>query len=338
MKAALLVATGQPLVIGDAPRPTIGPDEVLVQTRTCGICRTDVHIQDGTAYVPSLPHIGGHEPAGIVSEVGERVTDFHVGQRVVPHLFLTCGKCHYCCTSQDAQCAHVHGIIGVTTSGGFAEYFKCPARNLLSLPDSVPFDVGGLTSCAVITAVHAFRRAQIGLDDTVAVIGAGGIGQILVQIIRSCGAHAVAVSRSERSLQLAKEAGACLALQFDDERLGERIKQLSDGLGAACAFDCVGTGTSMKVAASCVARGGRIVVIGEEPEFPQIDTIQIAQRELKIIGSRNGSRRDAEDALRWLSLGIIRPVIAKRIPLDDINDGLQMVRDGTAHGRVVVTY
>src|SRR5262249_28108056 len=128
MKAAVLRSIGQPLEIADVPRPEPGPDEVLVETRTCGICRTDVHIQDELAYVPSLPHVPGHEPAGIVVGVGERVQGWRSGDRVVPHLFLTCGRCHYCRTGRDAQCADVGGIIGVTMGGGFAEYFKAPAR------------------------------------------------------------------------------------------------------------------------------------------------------------------------------------------------------------------
>jgi propanol-preferring alcohol dehydrogenase len=183
MKAACLEAVGKPLRISEAPVPALGPRDVLVQTHTCGICRTDVHIQDGLAYVPNLPHIPGHEPAGIVREVGAEVDDIRVGDRVAPHLFLSCGKCVYCRTGRDAQCSNVGGIIGVTTPGGFAEYFKAPARNLLTLPEEVPFDIGGLTSCAVITAVHAYRRARVEVGDAVVIIGAGGIGHILIQLL-----------------------------------------------------------------------------------------------------------------------------------------------------------
>jgi D-arabinose 1-dehydrogenase-like Zn-dependent alcohol dehydrogenase len=336
VKAALLTAIGQPLTVADLPRPEIGPDEVLVETHTCGICRTDVHIQDGLAYVPSLPHVPGHEPAGIVAAIGEHVNELKIGQRVVPHLFLTCGHCHFCRTGRDAQCLHVAGIIGVTTAGGFAEYFKAPARNLLPLPDDVPFDAGGLTSCAVITAVHAYRRARIGVGNAVVVLGAGGIGQILIQIARHAGSQVAAVSRSAESLAFARAAGAHVCLPYDDPQTPDQIIRFAGGLGATCIFECVGTAASMKVAAACAARGGQIVVIGEEPEFPQIDTIQIAQKELEIIGSRNGSLQDAADALQWLAQGIIRPPIVKRIALHEINDGLQQVREGTAHGRVVV--
>lgn len=337
MKAAVLTAIGQPLEIIEIPQPGIGPDEVLIETHTCGICRTDVHIQDGLAYVPSLPHVPGHEPAGVVVEIGDRVSGIKIGQRVVPHLFLTCGHCHSCRTGRDAQCLHLGGILGVTTAGGFAEYFKVPARNVLALPDSVPFDIGGLTSCAAITAVHAYRRARVRVGDTTVVLGTGGIGQILIQILKHAGAWVVGMSRSPRSLELAREAGADLLVRLDDETAAAATVEFSDGLGAACVFECVGAAATMRAAANCVMRGGQIIVIGEEPEFPAIDTIQIAQREIEITGSRNGSKQDAADAIQWMAHGIIRPPIVERLPLEEINAGLQLVREGSAHGRVIVT-
>ena len=335
MKAALLTAVGQPLHVAETPPPVIGPDEVLVETRTCGICRTDVHIQDGLAYIPSLPHIPGHEPAGVVREVGERVTSVRVGDRVAPHLFLTCGRCRYCLTGRDAQCTSVGGIIGVTTGGGFAEYFKAPAANLLQLPREVPFDMGGLVSCAVVTAVHAFRRARLSLGDCAVVVGAGGIGQILIQILRHAGVRVAALSRSREGVELATKAGAQLSLTFGDLSLTQ-IVEFSGGDGATCAFECVGLAATMAAASQVVERGGQIVVIGEEAEFPAIDTIQIAQRELEILGSRNGSKQDARDALQWMAQGIVKPPISRRLSLEEINDGLRMVREGTAHGRVVI--
>jgi propanol-preferring alcohol dehydrogenase len=336
MKAAVLRQLKQPLVIEDVPTPDLGPDDVLIATHSCGICRTDLHIQDGLAYVPSLPHIPGHEPAGVVAAVGSRVRDFQIGQRVVPHLFVTCGQCACCRTGRDAQCSNVEGVLGVTLPGAFAEFFVAPARNLLLLPDGVGFDAGGLVSCAVITAVHAYRRARVGVGDTVVVLGAGGIGLILTQILKAAGTNVVVVSRSEESLRIAAEYDADLMLLAAAPDAAEQIAAFSGGAGAACVFECVGTAGTMRAAATFAARGGQIVVIGEEPEFPAIDTIQIAQRELEIIGSRNGSRQDAADALTMLDAGTIRPPIALRVPLEEINEALDFMRSGQAHGRIVV--
>jgi propanol-preferring alcohol dehydrogenase len=338
MKAALLYKLGEPLVVEDVPIPRIGPDEALVETRTCGICRTDLHIQEGLAYVPRLPHVPGHEPAGVVVEIGSGVRELAVGQRVVPHLFINSGECIYTRAGQHAQATNLTGIFGVTLPGGFAEYFKAPARNLLLLPETVPFDSGGLTSCAVITAVHAYRKSGLQAGDTAVVLGAGGIGLLLIQILRASRVRAIAVDRSEPSLNMAAREGAELSLLIGAADTAQRIRQSCNERGGVdCVFELVGATATMREAAAYVCRGGRIVVIGEAPDYPEINTIQIAQQEIQIIGSRNGGLDDARDALRMLATGVVRPCIAARFPLHQINDALQFARSGLAPGRVIVT-
>ncbi len=336
MKAAVLHEIGKPLRIEDVPVPEIGPDEVLVKTKACGICRTDLHICDGLAYVPKLPHIPGHEPAGVVAEVGADVANLPKGRRVIPHLFFTCGECYYCEAGQDAQCTNLRGLLGVSVNGAFAEYFKAPAQNLFGLPDKVSWEVGGLVSCAVVTALHATRRARLSAHDTAVVLGAGGVGQILIQMLKASGVRVIAVSRSLEKLEIASDLGADMVLQVSTADMADRIKSFSGGHGARCVFDCVGSSSTMKDSASYVMRGGQIIVIGEEPEFPAIDTIQIAQRELEIIGTRNGTRQDASDAIEMIAAGIVTPRIVETFQLEEINEALQFVRSGRAHGRVVI--
>jgi len=330
---------GEPLVIEEMPVPEIGPDEVLVQTHTCGVCRTDLHIQDGLAYVPGLPHIPGHEPAGAIVAVGRDVAGLKPGQRVVPHLFVIEAECPYTRSGQHAQAMHLRGILGVTMPGGFAEYFKAPARNLLVLPDSVPSDIGGLTSCAVVTAVHAFRKAGLQANDTAVVLGVGGIGLVLVQLLHASGVRTLAVDRDQASLRQAVLAGAETAVAIDTADACGLVQNWAGGErgGVDCVFELVGKGATMKAAAGFVRRGGQIVVVGEEAEFPAVDTIQIAQKELRLIGSRNGGLQDARDALAFMDQGIIRPLIAVRYPLDQINLALAAVREGAIRGRAVVT-
>lgn len=339
MKAAVLRKIGQPFDLEDVPMPEIGPDEVLVETRTCGICRTDLHIQDGFAYVPRLPHIPGHEPAGVIVDVGREVCGLKAGQRVVPHLFVSGRDCFYSRTGLHAQAMHLDGIIGVTLNGAFAEYFKAPARNLLPLPDHVPFDAGGLVSCAVITAVHAYRKSGLQTNDTAVVLGAGGIGLILIQLLKSAGVRVVGVARSEESLKLAKQYGADLAVSTTLHDAVEQIRGFAgpSSDGVHCVFEMVGNDQTMKAAAEYVMRCGRVVVIGEEADYPAINTARIAQRELEIIGSRNGGIQDALDSIEMLARGIIRPPIAERFPLDRINEAMEHVRGSKAHGRVVIT-
>lgn len=336
MKAAVMEELRKPLVITECPMPEIGPGEVLVQTRACGICGTDLHIRNGYAYVPDLPHILGHEAAGVVAQVGEDVANLAVGQRVVAYNFVTCGHCYYCRVGRDTQCTDLQGLFGISLNGGFAEYFKLPATNLFVLPDNVPFTAGGLIADALLTAVHAMRRTRLQLDDTAVVWGAGGVGQCLIQLLHAAGIRIIAVSRSAGKLELAQKLGAERALRPDDPDTLEQIKAISGGDGAQCVFDCVGSGATMKASAASVMRGGQIVVIGEEPEFPEIDTIQIAQRELEIIGTRNGTKRDMIDAIGMVARGIVTLQIAQTFPLDAINDAFELVTSGQMPARVVI--
>ncbi|MBI3665003.1 MAG: alcohol dehydrogenase catalytic domain-containing protein [Acidobacteria bacterium] len=336
MRAAVMRAVGQLLSIEDVPVPQIGPDEVLVETRACGICGTDLHILEGRGYVPALPHILGHEPAGVVAQVGADVSGLQAGDRVVPHLFFSCDRCYFCRLGRHQQCLNLKGILGVLCPGAFAEFFKAPAANLFPLPSSVPFSVGGLVADAVVTALHATKRAGIELRDSALVLGAGGVGQILIQILHAQGIPVAAIDRSEEKLRLAEKMGASLALLADDPDILSAVHHFSGTEGVSCVFNCVGTGSSMRLAADCVRRCGRVVVIGEEADHISLGTTEIAQRELEIIGSRNGTRQDTVEAIRLVASGVIKPFIAEQFPLEKINDAFDCMRKGALARLVIV--
>src|ERR1700722_5456717 len=335
MRAAVLAEVGKPLTIQNVPVPEISNDEVLVETKFCGICGTDLHIVEGKGYVPKLPHILGHEPSGVVAKVGSAVKTLKPGDRGVPYLFITCGTCWYCRNGRDSMCANLKGIIGVLVNGAFAQFFKAPARNLFLLPENVPFDVGALMADAVITSVHAvYDRSNVKAAATAAVIGAGGVGQIIIQLLKALGLRVIAVSRSESKLAVAKSIGADEAWRAGEPNIGARSREIaSDGIDVV--FDCVGSDESMKEALVMVKRCGRIVMVGEEDASFPADSTEIAKRELEIIGSRNGSRSNMQMGLQLLSLGVIKPVISDVFELEDVNKALDRVRQG-ASGRVIL--
>jgi D-arabinose 1-dehydrogenase-like Zn-dependent alcohol dehydrogenase len=175
------------------------------------------------------------------------------------------------------------------------------------------------------------------MGNTAVVLGVGGVGLVLVQVLCAAGIRVLAVDRDRDRLEQARCAGAERALGSDDTCPAAVRDFAGPGCdGVDCVFELVGRAQTMKAAAGYVAAGGQIVVIGEEPEFPAIDTVQIAQRELRIIGARNGSPADAREALALIARGVIRPALADILPLERINDALQLVRDGRAAGRVVI--
>ncbi len=338
MKAAVLTSLGHPLEVRDCPKPRPGPREVLVRTVACGICATDLHIADGWAYTPRLPHILGHEPAGVVEEAGQGASRFHPGDRVVPNIFLNCGTCPSCRRGHATVCQRMGGIIGVLTPGAFAEYFTVPETNLFHLPDAIPFGEGAVIADAVVTAVRAvLRRSSLRAGEWALVYGVGGVGQSVLQIARGIGAHAVAVDIDDEALSVARALGAEAAVNAQS---AEVVLSVREALGhdlPCAAFDCVGTAASVHTSLALLAPGGELVIVGYTDETFTLSPRQLAQNELLVCGSRSGTVDDTRDAIRLVASGTVRPHISATVPLQDINAGFDLLRSGRARGRVVVT-
>lgn len=330
-----MTAIRSPLILKEVTVPDISCDEVLVETRSTGICGTDLHILDGHGYVPPLPHILGHEPAGVVVEVGNHVTDIRVGDRVVPSLFFTCNRCYYCRIGRHQQCANLRGILGVLCPGAFAQYFKAPAQNIFRLPDSISFESGGLIADAVVTAVHAAKRSMLFTGSTAVVIGMGGVGLCLLQVLVAAGIRVIAVDVIEEKVAAAVKYGAKHALLWTETSASE-IEQITRPDGVQGVFDCVGSRQTLHEACRIAMDGGRVVVIGEQEESCPVTSTLIAQRELEIVGSRNGTRQDMVEAIRLVEMGLVCPPVAATFPLEHVNQAIQQLRNGGVVGRVVV--
>jgi D-arabinose 1-dehydrogenase-like Zn-dependent alcohol dehydrogenase len=288
---------------------------------------------EGNGYVPRLPHILGHEPAGAIAAVGAEVTNVAVGDRVVPSLFFTCEECYYCRVGRHQQCVRLKGVLGVLCHGAFAEYFKVPARNAFRLPEAISFEEGGIIADAVVTSVHAAKRGALTPGASAVVIGAGGVGLCLAQVLRIAGVRVAVVDVDRSKLMLAERFS--IPAGFLAKDAVPEIATWGGADGVQCVFDCVGSVQSLADACRLVMSGGRVVVVGEQEHFVPATSTEIAQRELEIIGSRNGTRQDLVEAIRLVERGLVRPPIAARFPLEDINHAMQRVREGAA-GRVVV--
>jgi D-arabinose 1-dehydrogenase-like Zn-dependent alcohol dehydrogenase len=339
MKAAVLRKINAPLVFEDFPEPKVGRGEVLVQTKAVGICATDLHIVHGWGYEPELPHILGHEPAGIVAALGEDVEGFDIGDRVVPNIFYACGRCSYCRVSRETLCANLAGILGVLRyQGGYAEYFKVPARQLFLLPDCISFEEGGVIADAVVCAVHAvLDRAEVKVSELVLVLGVGGVGTSILQVAKACGARITAVDLHEQKLAWARELGAELTLLADDHSIRQQIAKLTDGLGADVVFDCVGTQQTLSVGISCLRRGGRLVTVGYTPDRYSLDPRQITVNELEIRGSRSGGCKNTLQAIELVASRQVIPVVGSIMPLCEANEALEKLRRAEVMGRIVLT-
>jgi 2-desacetyl-2-hydroxyethyl bacteriochlorophyllide A dehydrogenase len=339
MKAAVLKEIGKRIEIEQIPIPIPGDGEILVETKACGICGTDLHMIDGWGYTPELPFIMGHEPAGIVRKLGPNVCGFEAGDRVVANIFLTCGSCFYCRTNRETQCTSLNGILGVLKhNGGYGNYFTIPSRQLFYLPDSVPFTEGAIIADAVVTAVHAVKQARIKPLENVVVVSAGGIGSSIIQICKAYGAHVMVIVRSEIKKKRAFAMGADEVFNSQKIDAAMTIKAKGERRGADCVFDCVGNEETLQLSISSLANGGRLVIVGYTQERLHLDPRQVAVHEIEIIGSRSGGKQDTVEAIEFVRNETWRPIVSDLFPIENVNNALKYLREGKALGRIVLTY
>src|ERR1700761_4158619 len=245
MKAARLHAHHDALKLESVDEPRVdGPFDVVVRIGAAGLCRTDLHIQEGQWAEKSqvkLPYTPGHENAGWIHEIGSAVTNVEVGDTVIVHPFITCGLCSSCRRGDDMHC--VNGSFpGINRDGGFADFLHTSARSVVKLgPGLEPKDIAALAD-AGLTAIHAVKKAipVLGAGTRVVVIGAGGLGHIGIQCLKAyTPAEVIVVDPSEQALALAGEMGADQTVKVDGGQV-DRVKEMTDGFGAEAIIDFVG--------------------------------------------------------------------------------------------------
>ena len=336
MKAAVLQEIGQPLRIEQVARPRPGPGDVTLRVRACGIDGTDLKLLDGFGYLPDLPFIMGHEIAGEVVEVGADVRDFALGDRAAVYNFLTCGVCVYCRSFRDQLCLNMDGIIGILDlPGGYAEYVCLPAQQLIPLPDGVGWADGATCCDAGMTALHAVDRAQLRIGDSVLVIGIGGVGSIVTQLLAAAGARVIAADISAEKADWARQQGAHHFINSAHEDLAASVAELSGGLGVDRVIDVVGLERTMRAGFEALRRGGRMVVVGYTPDAFPLPGKELAQNEKEVIGTRAGRRDDLRRCLELFATGVLRSIVRRQVPLAEVNQALAQLRAGV-NGRIVL--
>lgn len=332
MRAALFYSIGKPLEVKDVETPKVGAYEALIRIKACGICRTDLNIVDKGLLKPGkIPIILGHEASGVVVETGSGVKNINVGDRVIVHIYFSCGECYYCqhglenlCVSPNAQ------RFGFTVDGGYAEYAKAPARNLIKLPNSVPYEAG-ILACAGSTAYRAVKNVgKVRLGETVMIMGAGGLGLCTLQFARLSGAKTIVVDVIEEKLKVAKELGADGVINPRKHNVLKEVLELTKGERVDIVFEFTGRKEAMEAALDSVKRRGRIVVVGYSEDSFNIHPIKLITDEIQMLGSRASTRRETLEALKLVECQKFKlePLITHTFPLDKINYGFELVREG----------
>jgi NAD+-dependent secondary alcohol dehydrogenase Adh1 len=339
MKAARLHRYHDPLRVEELDEPKItGPHDVIVRVGGAGLCRTDLHIQEGQWAEKSgvaLPYTLGHENAGWVHEVGSAVTNVAPGDTVILHPLATCGLCRACRAGDDVHCVS-SDFPGISVDGGFADLLKTTARSVVRLePTLHPKDIAALAD-AGLTAYHAVKKAASLLypGTRAVVIGAGGLGHIGIQCLRALTpAEIIVIDPSERALALAGQLGADRTVRVDGSHVST-ILEMTDGQGAEAVIDFVGERGATRDGVAMLRNAGSYFVIGYGENL-DVPTIDIISREINFIGNLVGSYNDLDELMTLTAQGRVS-LHTSVYPLDAVNDAMADLVGGRLQGRGIL--
>jgi L-iditol 2-dehydrogenase len=332
MKAILPLASGG-FGLSEVVPPTIGPGEILLEMRACGLCGTDLaklaHPQD------SQGARLGHEFSGVVRAVGAQVTRFAPGDRIAAAHHVPCGSCWSCRHGNESMCRQFK-----TTNVdpcGFAELIRIPRPHVeqvtFRLPDDLTYEEASFAE-PLACAVRAVERSQVLSGDRIAVVGGGGMGLLIAQVILAQGADAIVLDISDARLALAVQVGVRLAVNPGAAGVGRTLADLTEGVGVDGAILTVVNGRILEDTQRAVRAGGRINVFAEAADGPRLamDFVDLYHRELAVFATYSSTPATLARAVELLSGRRIRvvPLISHRLPLEAFDEGVRLQREGKA--------
>jgi NADPH2:quinone reductase len=337
MRAATLTDVGE-IAVEDRERPDPGPDEVLVEVGACSVCMTDYHIYHGS-FAVETPVVLGHESAGTVAEVGTDVTAFEPGDRVAMNPVVPCNECSACKRGETNLCTDNTSIGGAgqtVVDGAFAEYVRVPATNLEDVGD-LPFREAALAE-PLACCVHGVRRAGIEQGDSVALVGAGPIGLLLLQTLRNAGAAPIAVSELDADRrELAVEMGADVVV---DPAEGDPVEAIREEVGLVDAgIEVVGKVETIQQANDLTARGGNTLIFGvpAQDATMEISPFDVYFDEVDLRGTFALTQESFERAITLLRTGRIDAdaMVTEEIGLEDIPSAFERMANAEGLKKVV---
>jgi len=326
LKAAVLYGV-RDIRVEEVSKPEISAEEVLIKVKTAGICGTDLHFYRGEWKVKT-PLIPGHEFSGIIVQVGEKVKGLNVGDYVVAEPNMICNNCYYCRMSQRNFFCEELKAIGVDVNGAFAEFVKIKGENVYKFPKTLSFEEAALIE-PLACCLRGLDNVRIRRGDSVAIIGAGSIGLLLLQLVKMSGASMVIqTDLEEEKLRLAEKLGADYIINVRREDPVDRIKALTDGYGVDVAIEAVGSPQAITQAMKATRRGGRMNIFGVSPQDAiwKVKPFDIYSKELTITSSYR-SPFTFQRAVKIASTGRIslKALISHIYPLPEIGRAFEML-------------
>lgn len=323
MKAAVCPEPGR-IVIQDVEKPAPAPGEALIQVRASGICGSDVRGFLGThPEIDRYPVILGHEFSGVVAEVGANVRECAPGDRVIVEPLFVCGDCPACRAGDYHLCRHLT-LNGHRKPGSFAEYTIVPSRFVHPMPETLSFEQAALAEPLAV-AVHAVKRLNPKVGELAVVLGAGPIGLLTMQVLKTAGCRLIVSDLEPFKLDIAKSLGAEHIVNAGEVNVVEFVRDLTDGWGADLAVECAGAKQTLAQSVEVIHKGATALLLGfTGSDRDEINLTNITITEKTVMGSVIYCR-DFPTTIHLMATGQVQldPLITHRFPLEDTLPALQ---------------
>ncbi|MEU6660831.1 zinc-dependent alcohol dehydrogenase family protein [Streptomyces sp. NPDC046821] len=340
MRAVVFERFGERAEVREVPDPVAAPHGVVVRVEATGLCRSDWHGWMGHDSDIRLPHVPGHELAGVVESAGDLVTGWRPGDRVTVPFVCACGTCASCAAG-DQQVCERQTQPGFTHWGSFAEYVALDHAdvNLVAVPDALSYATAAGLGCRFATAFRAVvAQGRVAAGEWVVVHGCGGVGLSAVMIAAACGARVVAVDVSPEALALAREFGAAHCLDASAvSDVPEAVRELTGG-GAHLSLDALGSPATCAASVGGLRRRGRHVQVGLLPEDPVVPMARVIGLELELLGSHGMAAHAYPAMLEMVGAGVLRPdlLVTRTITLDAAPAALEEMGRAPGAGVTVI--
>ena len=339
MKAAVFYGPKEALRVEEVPTPSPGKGEILVKVAACGLCHTDLHyIDHGVPTFKNPPMVLGHEISGTIESLGDGVSHWEKGSRVILPAVYGCRDCYNCRNGRENICEKMI-MFGNNIDGGYAEYVVAPANEVFTLPPEIPLEEGAIIADAITTPYHAvINRGKVKPGDRVVVFGCGGIGLNLIQMAAALGAEVIAVDILDEKLDWATKLGAKTTLNSTAfERIDKKIRELTNG-GADIGFEAIGNPVVQNQAFSSIRIGGRFVVVGFSSKPMTLDTGRVMYREMEIVGSLGCRPVDYPRVIELARQGkiMVKELVTQKFRLEEINTAFDQLRKGAGIRSIIL--
>ena len=348
MISARITGPGEPLVTSSVDTPRPSGEQVLVKVDSVGVCHSDLHLWEGgydlgdgkfmkvTDRGVKYPVTPGHEIAGTVEDAGDGASGFAKGDKVLAYPWIGCRQCPGCKSGNENLCDAPKSM-GIFQDGGYSDYVIIPSYRYLARLDGVSADAATSLACSGLTAYTAIKKANANGPEYMAIIGAGGLGLMGVQIAKAItDAKIICVDLDERKLQTASEMGADYTVNSSDGKAADAIMNICNQKGADSVVDFVNAPPTAKLGLGILRKRGNMVQVGLFGGSIEMSLVTIPLKAITIQGAYTGNYSDMTELLKLARDGVINPVISKRYTLTEANDALLALKERKIIGRAVI--